>query len=73
MLRLQLSKNKNPELKVNNNYIVWKPMSLLEDRSWETGGGQVANVCVVNGVKGAELMTFILPWELDEVSTAFIP
>ena len=40
---------------------------------------QVANVCVVNGVKGAELMTFlegigfILPQELDKLSTASIP
>ena len=33
-------------------------MSLPEDRSGETGKRQVANVCVVNGVKGAELVTF---------------
>ena len=33
-------------------------MSLLEDRSWETGKRQIANVCVTNGVKGAELIIF---------------
>ena len=33
-------------------------MSLPEDRSWETGKRQVANVCVTNGVKGAELIIF---------------
>ena len=52
-------------------------MSLPEDRSLETGKRQVASVYVVNGVKGAENILegigFILPWELDEVSTAFIP
>ena len=63
MLRLQLSKNENHELKVNNSSIVWKPMSLLEDKSWETGKRQVANVCVANGVKGAELMTF---WRVSD-------
>ena len=33
-------------------------MSLPEDRSWETGKRQVVNVCVANGVEGAELITF---------------
>ena len=33
-------------------------MSLLEDRSQETGKRQVANVCFGNGVEGAELMTY---------------
>ena len=28
-------------------------MSLLEDRSQETGKSEVANACVMNGVKGA--------------------
>ena len=52
-------------------------MSLPEDRSWETGKSEVANVCVTNGVEGAGVIIwraseFILPWQLDEVSTAFI-
>ena len=33
-------------------------MSLPEDRSLETGKRQVANVCVANGIKGDELITF---------------
>ena len=33
-------------------------MSLPEDRSLEIGERQVANVCVANGVEGAELITF---------------
>ena len=50
--------NENYESKVNNSSIVWKPTSLLEDRSQKTGKRQVANVCFMNGVEGAELMTF---------------
>ena len=33
-------------------------MSLPEDRSQEIREEQVASVCKVNGVEGAELMTF---------------
>ena len=46
-------RSENHESKVNNSFIVWRPMSLPEDRSWETGKNEVANVCVTNGVKGA--------------------
>ena len=38
-------------------------MSLLEGRSWETGKSQVANVCGVNGVKGAGLIIF---WRVSD-------
>ena len=31
-------------------------MSLPEDRSQKTGKSEVANVCVMNGVKGAGLI-----------------
>ena len=72
------AKSENHELEVNNSFIVWRPMSLPEDRSQGTGKSQVANVCGINGVKGAGLIIlegirFILPQEPDEVSTAFIP
>ena len=57
-ISVEISKNENHELKVNNSSIIWKPMSVPEDRSQETGKRQVANVWFANGVKGAELITF---------------
>ena len=38
-------------------------MSLPEDRSWETGKSQVANMCGVNGVEGAGLIIF---WRVSD-------
>ena len=64
VLRLHLCKNENHEMKVNNSFIVWRPMSLLEDRIRETGKRQVANVCVMNGAKGAELIIF---WRVSDL------
>ena len=49
-------RSENHELKVKNSFIVWRPMSLPEDGSQETGKSEVANVCVMNGVKGAGLI-----------------
>ena len=46
-------RSENHESKVKNSFIVWRPMSLPEDRSWETGKSDVAKVCIMNGVKGA--------------------
>ena len=46
-MRLLLSKNENHELKVNNRSILWKPMSLLEDRSQETREKGKEPMCVL--------------------------
>ena len=35
---------------------------MLDDRSWETGKSQVANVCGANGVEGAGLIIFGGHW-----------
>ena len=41
------ARSQNHKSKVNKSFTVWRPMSLPEDRSWETGKNEVANVCVL--------------------------
>ena len=71
-------RSENHESKVNNSFTVWRPMLLPEDRSWKTGEKWSSQCmccqwgwrCRADNLEGIK---FILPWESDEVSTAFIP
>ena len=57
-MRLHLSQVQNHELKVINILIVWRPMSLPEGGSWETWRIGVANLHIVNGVRGARVISW---------------
>ena len=57
-MRLHLSQVENHESKVINILIVWRPMSLLEGGSQETWKNGVANLHVMNGVRGTRVINW---------------